>query len=461
MAVPSEVDLFVIGAGSGGVRAARIAAAHGAKVAIAEEYRVGGTCVIRGCVPKKLLVYASRFAHEFEDAAGFGWTVPEPAFDWATLIANKDKEIDRLERAYVANLEKPGVVILRSRAVLADPHTIRLAGGETVRAAHVLIATGGAPSLGGAIPGHQHVISSNEAFHLPALPPRILIQGGGYIAVEFAGIFAGLGSAVTLIYRGTNILRGFDDDVRAHLRAEMERHGIAIVTGDTVAAVEETGGAYTVALAGGKRIEVDRVMFATGRKPNIAGLGLEPVGVRLADNGGIAVDEFSRTSVPHIYAVGDVTNRINLTPVAIREGHAFADTVFGNRPTKVDHTHVPSAVFSEPEVGVVGLTETQARERHARVDIYKSTFRPMKATLSGRETRMLMKLVVEGAGGRVLGCHIVGEGAAEMVQMVAIAVKMGATKADFDATMALHPTAAEELVTMRTPTARYGVEAAE
>jgi len=460
-AVPAEVDLFVIGAGSGGVRAARIAAAHGAKVAVAEEYRVGGTCVIRGCVPKKLLVYASRFAHEFEDAAGFGWTVPQPAFDWATLIANKDKEIDRLERAYVANLEKPGVVILRSRAVLADPHTVRLAGGETVRAAHILIATGGAPSLGGPIPGREHIISSNEAFHLPALPPRILIQGGGYIAVEFAGIFAGLGSAVTLVYRGTNILRGFDDDVRTHLRAEMERHGIAILTGDTVVGVEQAGGAHTVALAGGKRIEVDRVMFATGRKPNIAGLGLEKVGVRLADNGGIAVDEFSRTSVPHIYAVGDVTNRINLTPVAIREGHALADTIFGNRPTKVDHAHVPSAVFSEPEVGVVGLTETQARERHARIDIYKSTFRPMKATLSGRETRMLMKLVVDGTSGRVLGCHIVGEGAAEMIQMVAIAVKMGATKADFDATMALHPTAAEELVTMRTPTARYGVEAAE
>jgi glutathione reductase (NADPH) len=461
VAVPSEVDLFVVGAGSGGVRAARIAATHGAKVAIAEEYRVGGTCVIRGCVPKKLLVYASRFAHEFEDAAGFGWTVPEPTFDWPTLIANKDKEIDRLELAYVANLEKPGVDIIRSRAVLADPHTVRLASGESVRAAHILIATGGAPSLGGPIPGREHVISSNEAFHLPALPPRILIQGGGYIAVEFAGIFAGLGSAVTLIYRGPNILRGFDDDVRAHLRAEMERRGIAIVTGDTVAGVEQAGGAYTVALAGGKRIEVDRVMFATGRNPHISGLGLEAAGVKLAPNGGIAVDEFSRTSVPHIYAVGDVTNRINLTPVAIREGHAFADTVFGKRPTKVDHTNVATAVFSEPEVGVVGLTETQARECHARIDIYKSTFRPMKATLSGRDTRMLMKLVVEGSGGHVLGCHIVGEGAAEMVQMAAIAIKMGATKADFDATMALHPTAAEELVTMRTPTAQYGLAAAE
>jgi glutathione reductase (NADPH) len=458
--VPSEVDLFVVGAGSGGVRAARIAAAHGAKVAIAEEYRVGGTCVIRGCVPKKLLVYASRFAHEFEDAAGFGWTVPEPAFDWATLIANKDKEIDRLERAYVANLEKAGVVITRSRAVIADPHTIRLADGATCRAKHILVATGGTPAVG-KFPGHEHVISSNEAFHLPALPPRVLIHGGGYIALEFAGIFSGLGSAATVVCRNVEILRGFDDDVRHHLRAEMERRGVTIVSGETIPAVERTDGVYTVHLASGKRITVDCVMFATGRHPNVAGFGLEAAGVKLAASGGIAVDDYSRTSVPHIYAVGDVTNRINLTPVAIREGHAFADTVFGNRPTAVDHTDVATAVFSEPEVGVVGLTETQARERHARVDIYKSTFRPLKATLSGRETRMLMKLVVEGTGGRVLGCHIVGEGAAEMIQMVAVAVKMRATKADFDAAMALHPTAAEELVTMRTPTARYGVAAAE
>src|SRR5215470_10359342 len=457
-----EVDLFVIGGGSGGVRAARIAANYGAKVMIAEEYRVGGTCVIRGCVPTKLMVYASRFSHDFADAAGYGWNIAPPSFDWATLIANKDKEIARLETAYTSNLEKAGVEVIKSRAAFEDAHTVRLAAtGAHVSAEHILIATGAQPFHGHLIPGIEHVISSNEAFHLPALPPRILIQGGGYIAVEFAGIFAGLGSAVTLIYRGTNILRGFDDDVRTHLRAEMERRGIAIMTGDTVAGVERTGDAFTVVLAGGKRIEVDRVMFATGRRPHIAGLGLDAVGVRLAENGGIAVDELSRTSVPHIYAVGDVTNRVNLTPVAIREGHAFADSVFGGRPTRVDHTNVPSAVFSEPEVGVVGLTETQARERHARIDIYKSTFRPMKATLSGRETRVMMKLVVEGSGGRVLGCHIVGEGAAEMVQMVAIAIKMGATKADFDATMALHPTAAEELVTMRTPTARYGVEAAE
>ncbi|HLH90230.1 MAG TPA: glutathione-disulfide reductase [Xanthobacteraceae bacterium] len=459
--VPREVDLFVIGAGSGGVRAARIAAGYGAKVAVAEEYRVGGTCVIRGCVPKKLLVYASRFAHEFEDAAGFGWTVPEPSFDWATLIANKDKEIDRLERAYVSNLEKAGATILRTRAVIADPHTVRLADGETVRAGHILIATGGWPGLGAPIPGREHAITSNEAFHLPTLPKRVLVQGGGYIAVEFACIFAGMGSAVTLVYRGANILRGFDDDVRGHLRAEMERRGIAIVTGETVAAIEPAGSAYSARLSGGKQIEADRVMFATGRMPNVRNLGLEAIGVKLADNGGIAVDAHSRSSVPHIYAVGDVTNRINLTPVAIREGHAFADTVFGKKPTAVDHVNVPTAVFSEPEIGCVGLTETEARERYPRVDIYKATFRPMKATLSGRDTRMLMKLVVDGASDRVLGCHIIGEGAAEMVQVAAIAVKMKATKADFDATVALHPTAAEELVTMRTPTARYGVAAAE
>jgi glutathione reductase (NADPH) len=460
-ALPAEVDLFVIGAGSGGVRAARIAAGYGAKVAIAEEYRVGGTCVIRGCVPKKLLVYASRFAHEFEDSAGFGWTVPAPSFDWPTLIANKDREIDRLERAYVAALEKPGVSIVRSRAVIADRHTIRLANGETCRAVHILIATGGAPTLGEPIHGIEHVISSNEAFHLPVLPPRVLVQGGGYIAVEFAAIFAGLGAEVTLVYRGPNILRGFDDDVRTHLRAEMERRGITIVTGETVLSVEKDGAAYGVQLAHGRDIAVDCVMFATGRRPNVSGIGLEAAGVKLAHNGGIAVDAHSRSSVPNIYAVGDVTNRINLTPVAIREGHAFADSVFGGRPTAVDHAHVPTAVFSEPEVGVIGLTETQAREKHARIDIYKATFRPIKATLSGRETRVLMKLVVDGASDRVLGCHIVGEGAAEMIQLVGVAVRMGATKADFDATMAVHPTAAEELVTMRVPTARYGVKAAE
>jgi glutathione reductase (NADPH) len=455
-----EVDLFVIGAGSGGVRAARIAAGHGARVTIAEEYRVGGTCVIRGCVPKKLLVYASRFAREFEDAAGFGWTLRAPAFDWPTLIANKDQEIARLEAAYTANLDKAGVKIVKSRAVLDDPYTVRLATGERVKAAHILVATGAAPQRP-AIPGIEHVITSNEAFHLPFLPRRVLVQGGGYIAIEFACIFAGLGAEVTLVYRGDNILRGFDDDVRSHLRGELEKSGITVITGRTVAAVEHSGHAYPVRLSDGRWIDVDKVMFALGRAPNVAGLGLEAAGVSIASSGAVVVDAYSRTRVPHIYAIGDVTNRINLTPVAIREGHAFADTVFGGRPTAVDHRNVPTAVFSEPEVGVVGVTEAQAREQFPRVDVYKATFRPLKATLSGSHTRVLMKLVVDGTSDRVLGCHIVGEGAAEMIQTLAIAVKMGATKADFDATLALHPTAAEELVTMRTPTTRYGQQAAE
>jgi glutathione reductase (NADPH) len=456
-----DVDLFVIGGGSGGVRAARIAAGHGARVMVAEEYRLGGTCVIRGCVPKKLLVYASRFRGEFEDAAGFGWTVSQISFDWATLIANKDREIARLEAAYGATLNKAGAKVVKTRAVLADAHTVQLASGERVRAAHILIATGGAPSYGDPIPGIEHAITSNEAFHLAEMPRRVVIQGGGYIAVEFAGIFAGLGSHVTLIYRGENILRGFDDDVRQHLRVEMEARGIKVITGCKVAAIEQAGPHYSVRLSGGNHVTADRVMFATGRHPNVAKLGLDKARVEIAKNGGIAVDEYSRTSAPNIYAVGDVTNRINLTPVAIREGHAFADTVFGGKSVKVDHANVPTAVFSEPEIGTVGLTETQARERLARTDIYKAMFRPMKATLSGRDTSILMKLVVDGSTDRVVGCHVVGEGAAEMAQVAAIAVKMGATKADFDATMALHPTAAEELVTMRNKTASYVREAAE
>jgi glutathione reductase (NADPH) len=429
---------------------------------VAEEYRVGGTCVIRGCVPKKLLVYASRFADEFEDAKGFGWHVAEPSFDWHALIANKDREIARLEAAYTTTLERAKVELVKSRAVLEDAHTVRLtATGETVRARHILIATGAAPHLGADIAGLEHVISSNEAFHLDALPPRILIQGGGYIAVEFAGIFNGLGSEVTLVYRGDNILRGFDDDVRAHLRAELERRGIRIVTRQTVDAVERVEHGYCVELSDRQSFTVDRVMFATGRRPNVAGLGLEAAGVALAPNGGIAVDPFSRTSVPHVYAVGDVTNRINLTPVAIREGHAFADTVFGGRRVEVDHADVPTAVFSEPEVGVVGLTEAQACARLSNVDIYKTSFRPMKMTLAGRDTRTFFKLVVDADTDRVVGCHIVGPDAGEMIQLVGIAVKMKATKADFDATMAVHPTAAEELVTLREKALSHRRAAAE
>jgi glutathione reductase (NADPH) len=456
-----DVDLFVIGGGSGGVRAARVAAQHGARVMLAEEYRLGGTCVIRGCVPKKLLVYASRFGAEFEDAAGFGWTVPQPSFDWPTLIANKDREIARLEAAYTATLQKNAVTIVKSRAVLADAHTVALANGDRVRAAHILIATGGTPSYGDKIPGIEHAISSNEAFHLRELPRRVIIQGGGYIAVEFAGIFAGFGSHVTLVYRGENILRGFDDDVRHHVRADMEKHGIQVITGCKVAAIERSGAHLSARLSGGNHVTADCVMFAVGRVPNIAKLGLHQAGVALAANGGIAVDEFSRSSVGNIYAVGDVTNRVNLTPVAIREGHAFADTVFGGKPTSVDHANVPTAVFSDPEVGVVGLTEAQARARLPRTDIYKAMFKPLKATLSGRDTTVLLKLVVDGMTDRVVGCHVVGEGAAEMIQLAAVAVKMNATKADFDATVALHPTSAEELVTMRTKSASYAREAAE
>lgn len=456
-----DVDLFVIGAGSGGVRAARVAAGYGARVMIAEEYRVGGTCVIRGCVPKKLLVYASRFSDEFEDAAGYGWSVPEPTFHWPALIANKDREIARLEAAYTNTLERFDVTLVKSRAALEDAHTVRMATGAHVRAETILISTGAWPHLGPKIPGLEHAISSNEAFHLPELPRRIVIQGGGYIAVEFACIFAGLGSKVALIYRGENILRGFDDDVREHLRNELRARGITVTCGHTVVAIEKSGDEFITRLSDNSVITADKVMFAIGRRPNVSGLGIEGLNIKIHDHGGIEVDEYSRTSMPNIYAVGDVTNRVNLTPVAIREGHAFADTIYGGKPTPVDHSNVPTAVFSEPEVGVVGLTETQARERLAKVDVYKTTFRPMKATLSGRNTRTFMKLLVDGATDRVVGCHIVGPDAGELIQAVGIAVKMGATKADFDATMAVHPTAGEELVTMREKAVSYGRAAAE
>jgi len=456
-----DVDLFVIGAGSGGVRAARIAASYGARVMIAEEYRVGGTCVIRGCVPKKLLVYASRFSDEFEDAAGYGWTVAEPTFDWPALIANKDREIARLEAAYKSTLERFNVSLVESRAVLEDAHTVRLATGARVRAETILISTGAWPHFGPKIPGIEYAISSNDAFHLAKFPKRIVIQGGGYIAVEFASIFAGLGSKVTLVYRGENILRGFDDDVREHLRSEMRGRGITVNCGHTVTAIDKSGDEFVTQLSDNSTIIADNVMFAIGRRPNVMRLGIERLNVKIQEHGGIEVDEYSRTTAPNVYAVGDVTNRVNLTPVAIREGHAFADTVYGGKPTPVDHSNVPTAVFSDPEVGVIGLTEGQAREQLRKVDVYKTTFRPMKATLSGRNTRSFMKLLVDGITDRVVGCHIVGPDAGELIQVVGIAVKMGATKADFDATMAVHPTAAEELVTMREKAVSYGRAAAE
>src|SRR3984893_17499956 len=410
-----DVDLFVVGGGSGGVRAARIAAGHGARVMVAEEYRMGGTCVIRGCVPKKLFVLGSHIHQEIEDAAGFGWSIPQVAFDWRTLVANKDKEIARLEAIYTTNVEKSGARIVKTRAVLEDAHTLRLMTGETVKAKHVLIAAGSAPNHGPAIPGIEHVISSDQAFHLPELPKRIVIQGGGYIALEFAGIFAGFGSDVTVIYRGDNILRGFDEDVRVHLRREMEMQGITILTGCTVTGIEKPNKSFATHLSNGSSIASDKVMFAIGRHPNIGGLGLEKAGVALnPHNGGIAVDGWSKTSVPNIYAIGDVTHRHNLTPVAIREGHAFADTVFGKRSVQVDHATIPTAVFSQPEVGTVGLTEAEARAEFSRVDIYKATFRPIKSTMSGRDTRILMKLVVAGTRSPVVAAHLLGGTDAEI-----------------------------------------------
>ena len=446
-----DVDLFVIGAGSGGVRAARVAAMHGARVMIAEEFRVGGTCVIRGCVAKKLFVYASRFPHEFEAAAGFGWSVGHPTFDWPTLIRNKDAEIARLEGIYRSNLAGAGVELLESRAVIEDPHTVRIvASGERVRARKILVAVGASPNLHPLIPGGEHGITSNEVFDLERLPPRILVIGGGYIAVEFAGVFAGLGSEVTLLCRGDKLLRGFDGEIRDLLGEAYAAHGVKLLLGRTVDRVERRGDVLHALVSDGATLTVDSILGATGRWPNTKGLGLETAGITLDEVGAIPVDGYSQTLIPSIYAVGDVTNRANLTPIAIREGHAFADTVFGGRPTMVDHSIIPTAVFSTPEIGVIGCSEAAGRRR-GEVEIYKTSFRSMKATLAGTPDRFFMKVIVAPATDRVIGLHIMGEGAGEIIQAVGIAVTMGATKADFDRTIAVHPTAAEELVTMRTP----------
>ncbi len=446
-----EVDLFVIGAGSGGVRAARIAAQHGARVMMAEEFRTGGTCVIRGCVPKKLFVYASRYSHELEDMAGFGWKVGEASFDWATLVANKDKEISRLEGIYKRNAELAGVEQVASRAVVTGPNSVRiLATGEEISAKYILIATGGTPSLGADIPGRELVITSNQFFDLPRFPKRILIQGTGYIGLEFACLLRGLGAEVYLASRSGHVLRGFDEEIRHHILGEVEASGIQIVKGVSLAGIAEVEGGKRVTFSDDSTLEVDEVLLAIGRVPNTANMGLEEAGVTLDKVGAVVVDDASRSSVPSIYAVGDATNRVNLTPVAIREGHAFADTVFGNKPWVVDHSLIATAVFCEPEIGTVGLSEEAARKNGHTVDIYKSAFRPLKATLSGRQSRMFMKLVVDAQTDRVLGCHIIGEAAGEMIQLAGIALGMKATKADFDRTIAVHPTAAEELVTMRT-----------
>ncbi|MAN63604.1 MAG: glutathione-disulfide reductase [Parvibaculum sp.] len=445
-----DYDLFVIGAGSGGVRAARMSASHGAKVAVAEEYRVGGTCVIRGCVPKKLFVYASQFHEEFEDAAGFGWTVPEASFDWAKLRDNKDKEIDRLNQIYIRNLNNSGVEIIESRAVLKDAHTVHLVGqNRDVTAAKVLIATGATANVDESLKGREHTITSNEAFHLDALPAKVIVAGGGYIAVEFAGIFHGLGIETTLLYRGEEILRGFDDDLRTTLHEEMEKKGIRIITGSVFTEIEKSGDGYKAHLSNGEVLDTGLVMFAIGRDPNTKGLGLEEVGIETGRKGEIIVDKYSQTNVENIYAVGDVTDRANLTPVAIREGAAFAETVFNNNPQAVDHSIIPTAVFSQPEIGTVGLTEEQARAEFSDIDIYKSKFRAMKHTLSGRNEQTMMKIIVDAATDKVVGCHIIGPHSGEMIQVIGIAVTMGATKAQFDMTVAVHPTAAEELVTMK------------
>ena len=447
-----DVDLFVIGGGSGGVRAARIAAGYGARVMLAEEYRVGGTCVIRGCVPKKLMVYAGRFADEFEDAAGFGWDVGKPRFDWSVLKKARDAEVARLEGLYDANLKRAGVAVVPQRAVIEGPHGIRLADGTPVSARVILVATGATPVMQPVIPGGELGITSNEVFELTELPERILVVGGGYIAVEFAGVFAGLGSRTTLLHRGDKLLRGFDEEVRDALgHAYAQRMDLRL--GQTIYRLDRRAGGIAATLDDGSEIEVDQVLVATGRRPHTDGLGLEGVGIATDAAGAIPVDAYSQTCVPSIYAVGDVTNRANLTPIAIREGHAFADTVFGDRRTAVDHSLIPTAVFSTPEIGVVGYDEDTARETFGAIDIYKASFRPMKATLSGREERTLMKLIVDCASDRVVGVHVVGHDAGEIIQAAGIAVTMGATKADFDRTVAVHPTSSEELVTLRVPSA--------
>ncbi|WP_439816193.1 glutathione-disulfide reductase [Zavarzinia sp. CC-PAN008] len=457
-----DFDLFVIGAGSGGVRASRIAGGYGARVAIAEESLIGGTCVVRGCIPKKLLVHAAHYSEDFEDAEAFGWHVGDrPTFSWPKLIANKDREIARLTGLYRKGLEGVKATIFEARATVSGPNSV-LVDGREITAGTILVAAGGRP-----VPyvgeGAELAITSDEAFHLPDLPPRVAVLGGGYIAVEFAGIFNGLGSKTTLIYRGDKVLRGFDDDLRDTLGEQMVHKGIDLRCGVTVLKLEKTAGGIRVALSDGSAVEVDCVLAALGRAAHTRGLGLENAGVALGEKGEVKVDLYSRTNVASIYAVGDVTDRLNLTPVAIREGHAFADTVFGNRPVAPDHMGVATAVFSQPPIGTVGLTEAEARAKYGKVDIYKARFRPLKHTLTLREERTLMKLVVEPLSDRVVGAHMIGADSAEIIQGVAIAMKMGATKAQFDQTVAIHPTAAEEFVTMRTkePEPQVAARAAE
>jgi glutathione reductase (NADPH) len=449
-----DYDLFVIGGGSGGVRASRMAAQAGARVALAEEWRMGGTCVIRGCIPKKLLVYASQFKENIMDSAGYGWSFGECKFDWPTLIANKDREIDRLEGLYTTNVEKSGVAIFHDRAVFEDPHTLLLTkSGKRVTAEKVLIATGNRPTreLGTDHPvaGGDLCITSDEAFHLKDLPPRIIIAGGGYIAVEFAHIFHGLGSEVTLVCRRDMPLFGFDEDMREALFSSMQERGIKVLSRSQFTMIEKRGDCLHAETSKGAVIECEQIMLAIGRRPNTESLHVEKAGIELGKRGEVKVDDYSATSAAHIYAVGDVTDRLQLTPVAIHEAMCFVETAFKNNPTKPDHAHVPSAVFSTPELAGIGLTEAKALAKGHSIDVYKSIFRPLLHTLGGRQVRTHMKMIVDSATQKVLGCHIFGDHASEIIQVVAVALRMGATKADFDNTIALHPTAAEELVTMR------------
>ncbi|QGZ95696.1 glutathione-disulfide reductase [Terricaulis silvestris] len=450
-----DYDLFVIGAGSGGVRAARLASKSGARVGIAEQVQIGGTCVLRGCVPKKLFVYASEFSQNFRDAKGFGWTVDWARFDWPTLRDTVQNEVNRLSGLYTKNLEAAGVAMHDDRAIVVDPHTVRLSrSGRDFTAERILIATGGHTFRPTKTRGQELGITSTDAFTLKELPSKIVIAGGGYIAVEFATVFSGLGVDTTIVYRGERILRGFDHDIRAHVQADLERTGVKIICGSTIDEITAlTGDRKLVSLSNSMKIETDQVMWAVGREPNTANMGLEAAGVRLTARGAVAVDEYSRTSVPSIWAVGDVTDRVNLTPVAIREAMAFIETEFMARPTAFDHADVASAVFSRPPVGSVGLTEEQAREKGHKLQIFRSVFRPMKHILANNEQRVLMKMVVDAESDRVLGVHIAGVDSPEQIQLAAIAVKAGLTKAQWDATCAVHPTGAEELVLMGEPVA--------
>ncbi|MBL8667923.1 MAG: glutathione-disulfide reductase [Rhodospirillales bacterium] len=442
-----DYDLITIGAGSGGVRASRLAGGWGKRVAVVEKSRVGGTCVMRGCVPKKLLIYGAHYAEEFEDARGYGWTVAGVELDWGALIEAKNRELDRLEGVYGGILRRNHVALIDGKGVLEDAHTVDVAG-ERFTAEKILIACGGWPALPN-IPGIECAITSNEALELPDLPEHVVIVGGGYIAVEFAGIFRAAGARVTQVIRGAELLRGFDEDVRTFLGTQIEKRGIILRRNTMVRALAKTNDGISVALGeDGETLRADVVMYATGRAPNTHGIGLAEAGVELALNGAVIVDEWNRSSVPNIFAVGDCTDRVNLTPVAIAEGHAFAETNFNSNPRRVSYENIPSAVFSQPPVSVVGLTETQAMLR-GPIDVYISRFRPMRHTISGRDESTMMKLVVCADTGRVLGCHMVGADAPEIIQGLAVALQCGATKAQFDATIGIHPTAAEEFVTMR------------